>query len=426
MHECRWKDHLVWGEWIPEPPLRRREARRVPVCAECGAERAARRPRPVVRMRVEVVRPGATPSAEPDVRRLAALILRRARERDDAIGARGLSSQSGLPASRAEECLDGLLLAGWTAHEYRARGSTRRLDRVHLRDSAALEEFADPGGLEVRRRAREDALAALKGLPHPVAEEALRLLAAPAAEAWEPDFVRALAAVATHAAAGDVLAERAFSAARLGDSKALSRLRGRIERLLGSLAGLGLREGAALTLVGGSGRLAIAGGALDLSQLLPFVGLSRETIVSALEASFPPEGLFLVENLAPFEACARGEVTGARGAMVVWSGGYPGRSERALALAAARAGASVRVWADLDLDGIRIARLVASWAPAAFFRMSPDDVVAARVGRRLTAGQAQRIEADLASQPGAPLVDTLRAILHRGEWIEQETWLTQP
>jgi len=296
---------------------------------------------------------------------------------------------------------------------------------VHVRDSAALEEFADPGGLEARRRARDDALAALMRLSHPVVEEARRLLAAPAAEAWESDFVRALAAVAMHAAAGDVLAERALSAVRLGDSKALPRLRGRIERLLGPLANLGLREGAALALVGGSGRLATAGGALDLAQLVPCVGLSRETIAAGIEASFPPEGLLLVENLAPFEACARGEVAGALGAMVVWSGGYPGRAERALALAAARAGASVRVWADLDLDGVRIARLVASWATAAFFRMSPDDVAAARVGRRLAPVQAQRIEADLASHPEAPLADTLRAILQRGEWIEQETWLTQ-
>jgi hypothetical protein len=426
MHECRWKDLLVWDEWIPEPPLRRREARRIPVCAECGAERPERRPRRVERMRVEAARQGARPSAEPDVRRLAALILRRARGRDGAIGTRGLLSQSSLPASRAEECLDGLLFAGWTAHEYRVRGSARRLERVHVRDPAALEEFADPGGLEARRRACDDARAALKGLSHPVAEEALRVLAAPAAEAWEPDFVRALAAVAMHAAAGDVLAERAFSAARLGDSKALPRLRGRIERLLGPLASLGLREGAALSLVGGSGRLVTAGGALDLAPLVPFVGLSRETIVSGFDASFPPEGLLLVENLAPFEACARGEVPGARGMMVVWSGGYPGRAERALALAAARAGASVCVWADLDLDGVRIARLVTSWAPAAFFRMSPGDVAAARVGRRLTPGQAQRIEADLAAHPEVPLADTLRAILHRGEWIEQEAWLTQP
>jgi len=425
MHECRWKDHLVWGEWIPEPPLRCREARRIPVCAECGAERPARRPRRVERMRVEAAGPGARPPAEPDVRRLAALILRRARERGGALGTRGLSSQSGLPASRAEECLEEFLSAGWTAHEYRVRGSSRRLERVYVRDSAALEEFADPGGHGARRRTRDDAVAALLGLSHPVVEEAQRLLAAPAAEAWEPDFVRAFAAVAMHAAAGDVLAERAFSAARLGDSKALARLRGRIERLLGPLASLGLREGAALALVGGSGRLATAGGALDLEQLVPFVGLSRETIDSGFDAAFPPEGLLLVENLTPFEACARGEVAGARGAMIVWSGGYPGRAERALALAASRTGARVRVWADLDLDGVRIARLVASWAPAGFFRMSPDDVAVARVGRRLAPGQAQRIEADLAAHPEAPLADTLRAILQRGEWIEQETWLTQ-
>ncbi len=424
MHECQWKERLEWGEWTLERPLRHREARRVAICEECGARRSERRPRRIERMRIEAEQPGASPAAEPDARRLATLILRQSRERG-AIGARGLFSRSGLAASRAEEYLDGFLSAGWTAHEYRVRGSARRLERVHVRDIQALAEFADPGGLEERRQARDDALSALADLSHPVAEEARTLLTAQAAEGWGPELVRAVAAVAAHAAAGEVLAERAFSAARLSDSKALGRLRGRIERLLGPLTNLGLREGASLVLIGGTGRLTTAGGTIALERLVPFVGLSREVIAGGIEASFPSSGLLLVENLATFEACSRGEVAGVRESMVVWSGGYPGRAERAFIEAASKTRAGVRVWADLDLDGIRIARLVASWAPAAFFRMSPADVAAARFGRRLSPGQAPRIEADLALNPESPLADTLRAILQRGEWIEQETWLTQ-
>src|SRR5439155_105114 len=88
-------------------------------------------------------------------------------------------------------------------------------------------------------------------LSPPVATEVARLLDEAARDAWGPGLVRALAAVATHAETGDVLASRVFAARYLGDSKALGVLRPRLERLLGPLDGLGIRDGASPTFVDG-------------------------------------------------------------------------------------------------------------------------------------------------------------------------------
>ena len=132
-----------------------------------------------------------------------------------------------------------------------------------------------------------------------------------------------------------------------------------------------------------------------------------------------------MENLAVFEACCRGEVEAARGALIAWSAGYPGRAFRRLVELAATAGAPLRIWADLDLDGVRIARLIASWSAseAEFHRMDPRDLADAPQRHGLTPRSLAAIRRDLAERPEAPLADTLRALLEGGGWVEQEAFL---
>jgi hypothetical protein len=83
------------------------------------------------------------------------------------------------------------------------------------------------------------------------------------------------------------------------------------------------------------------------------------------------------------------------------------------------------VWADLDLDGVRIARLLAGGSPAGatFFRMAPEDVAAAPRRHSLSARSIAAIRRDLAERPGAPLAETLQALLAAGSWVEQEAFL---
>jgi hypothetical protein len=260
---------------------------------------------------------------------------------------------------------------------------------------------------------------------HPKAAEIAALLHSREADTLAPDVVQALAALAHHVEAGDVLAERVFSARHLGGSKAIFSLRGRLERLIGPLQDIGIREGASLTLLGGEGLLKMAHRHLDLRDVAPFVGFSRETVESLESIGFPRGGLFVVENLAVFEACCRGEVGAAHGSLIAWSAGYPNQSFRRLIALADEAAAPLRIWADLDLDGVRIARLIASWSAtgAAFDRMAPEDLASAPRRRPLSQRSLTAIRRDLEERPGAVLAETLRALLAAGCWVEQEAFL---
>jgi hypothetical protein len=296
-----------------------------------------------------------------------------------------------------------------------------------LLDTSALEEVARPGERERRLRAIEEAQGQMTSLEHPLAREVARLLTSDSARVLSPDLIRALAAIATHVEAGEVLPLRLVSARLLGDSKMLGRLRRRLEALLGPLEALGIRDGAALVLAGGAGRLGFGDTALDLSRFFPFVGLTQETLDALVRTDFPEAGLFVVENLTPFEACCRGEISDARGTLVLWSAGYPGRGARAIVECAARAGVPIRIWADLDLSGIRIARLIQSWVgartPIEAYRMAPADVVTAPVWQRLRQREAEAVRGDLAEHGDAFLADTLRALLENDRWVEQEVFL---
>jgi hypothetical protein len=92
--------------------------------------------------------------------------------------------------------------------------------------------------------------------------------------------------------------------------------------------------------------------------------------------------------------------------------------------AAARAGAPVTVWCDLDLDGVRIARLVASWCSAVrFFRMAAEDLQTAPRAILLGDRARRAIERELAAGHEDGLAKTLRALHGRGIWVEQEAFL---
>jgi uncharacterized protein DUF2399 len=424
-HVCRFSRRLLWGDWTPAGDRLERSAWKVAVCAGCGRVRPQHRVRPPVRREARAVAPAPPPLPDPAGRRVAEELARRGEGAGSPIAARGLLgalARRGIPASLAEEWLDRFLRAGWLAATW-TEGGARSLLAVELLDRAALAELARPGEAAARRAARAEALSRTAALTHPKAREIDGLLREEAAAGWPALLVRALAALAVQVDAGEVLAARVFSARHLGDSKALAALRPRLERLVGPLAMLGVREGAAVTLVGGAGRLRLGDRALDLPAFSPFLGLARESVRALAGIEAPAGGLFVVENLAVFEACCRGEIPAAQGCLIVWSAGYPGEPVRRLVQLGA--GCPLWVWADLDLDGVRIARLLASWSAggARPFRMSPADLQTAPVRRPLTVRAAAAIRRDLEERPGEPLAETLAALLDSGCWAEQEIFL---
>jgi hypothetical protein len=425
-HACRFASHVEWTGWSRQGTARQRHGYRVVACVQCGTRRSHRRPRRPELVEIEADG-GGPPIADADIRTIAARLLRRAGDARE-VRVRGLSGGLGGPGiggSLLEQHLEGFLRAGWIGLVWEISGSRRRLRRIRLRDPEALDEYAHPGRRAARGAALNEAQAAVASLNHPIATEVIRLLAEAAAEAWGSGLVRALAAVATHAESGEVLASRVFAARYLGDSKVLGVLRPRLERLLGPLDALGIRDGASATFIGGSGCVRAAGMRLDLTSLRPFVGLAAETVVGDIEIVQPSGGVAIVENFAVFEACCREEVSELKDTLVIWTAGYPGRAVKAVIQAASRASPTMRIWADLDLDGVRIVRLIADWLSGAIepFGMSPEHVEAALVRRPLSPRSAAAIRADLAARPAALLADTLRALLAYDCWVEQEAFL---
>jgi hypothetical protein len=425
-HACRFASRVEWTDWSRQGAVRQRHGYRVMVCVECGASRPRRRPRRLELVEVEADG-GALPLPDADIRTIAARLLRRAGDGPEVrvSGVPGGLAGRGIGASLVEQHLDAFLRAGWIGLVWEISGTRRRLRGIRLRDPEALDEWAHPGRRAARSAALLEARAAVAALSHPIATEVARLLAEAATDVWGPRLVRALAAVATHAETGDVLASRVFAARYLGDSKALGILRPRLERLLGPLDAMGIRDGASATFVGGSGFLRAAGVQLDLTSLRPFVGLAAESVTGDIEIEPPSGGVAVVENFAVFEACCRGEVSGLKDTLVIWTAGYPGRAVKAVIQAASRTSAAVRIWADLDLDGVRIVRLVAEWLSGAIepFAMSPEHVAAAPTRRALSPRSVAAIRADLAVRPAALLADTLRALLAYDGWVEQEAFL---
>lgn len=428
-HECRYQGKLVPDPWRVEGVIRERAWRRRFICAECGAERRSRRPRPPVKMEVYPDRAGVAPLSESNGRLIAKeLAGRLSIHEDELVPARGLLSalaRKGFRGTAVEQWLQAFFDAGWVGLIRRLSGTRRVLEAVHVVDRDSMEEYAAPGRKAEWARAHAEALAAVAGLKHPVAEEIARMLVSAKAKSFSVPMHRALASIALHVEKGDTLARRVFSSRYLGDSKAILALRPRLEKLLGPLEALGIREGAVVTLVGGDGSLTVGDQVLDLLVLRPFVGLSREAFEALGVVRFPRKGLLAVENLAPFEACCRGEVSGSQGFMVVFAAGYPGKAVRTLTERAGRAGVPVRAWADMDLDGVRIARMIASWSFGHFapFRMDPRDIRDGVSGRPLSAPAEEAIREELQSRPNAILSDALQAILDKGRWVEQEEML---
>lgn len=433
VHACRFRKGLVWSEWNTRGELREREARRVARCVNCGRVRPVRKQRPPELLEREAVAqsPMAVSGEIADLAgMLAASALRRASRADlprfrmrtilERLGRRGWA------ASIVEPALERLVGAGFLRAGYRLRGSQRVLDYVVVPQPEKLYEAAHPGERAERQARLAEARAALETVTHPVAQDIRGILQAADAERLSSRAIRGLAAVARHVESGDVLSANVFSALYLGGAKELRRVRARLERTVGPLESLGIRDGGATLLVGGTGGVNVLGTALSLACLRPFVGLPRQRVMDAIW-DIPGAGVLVIENMAAFEAACAGDVGGLGDWLFVWSGGYPARTVRCVVEAAARKDLPLRVWADLDLDGIRIARLVGSWAEGCWlpWRMSPSDVHAAAVRRPLTARAREAIQADLRASPVAPLADTLRALLEIDATIEQEVFVGQ-
>jgi hypothetical protein len=258
------------------------------------------------------------------------------------------------------------------------------------------------------------------GLNHPQAQALADLIADDSASLFDHQIVSALAGLARLVEDGEVLPQRLFSVKYLGHSKTLRSIRRRLEKVAGPLERLGIRDSGQTVLIGGQGILDLHGVKLDLSSF-QYVGFAVDDTLQIREIEFPIGGLLVVENLTPFHTCLAGFSQRHR-LMTLWTAGFPGRGVRSIIRRAAECAVPVRVWCDLDLGGVRIARIVAQLAQHAEpVLMDPETIRTANVTQRIEPELITAMRRDLTLHPADLLAESIRELLRRGIWVEQET-----
>lgn len=423
-HVCRYRSRLMaLPPGVDEQGILEEDFTEIPTCEICGKERPSRYSRRVTRRERSSAQPGEAPLADAHMVAAASVIGSRALVQR-LIPARGLIGElkrRGLSAADSDRCIDSFLKAGWLKASYRFRGTQPILDKITVSTPERLSEFAQPG-----RRARVDeALANARLKLEPATHPLKDIVTAELNDTMSPELINALAAIALHASSGETLSRRVFSRRHLSDSKALDRVGRQIERLIGNLEDFGIRDDAAITLLGGSGAVRIGNAVISFPAAGPFVGISRDTLVERTAFDFPPGGLVSVENLAVFEACARGQVEATRDSLIVWSHGWPGRGVHAVVEATVKQRVPIRVWNDLDLKGVGIYRLLHEWAGGDANALFMDNESYRRAAFRnpLSDSARQAIERELLVHPNDPLAGLLRAIVAGNAWVEQEALL---
>jgi hypothetical protein len=308
---------------------------------------------------------------------------------------------------------------------YRRHNGSFRLHSLRVLDRVALSEIAHPGETTRRAIALASARRIVAELTHPAAQSIRELLEEDDSVTLDERIVTVLAALAQLVDSSEVMPLRAFSARVLGSSKAFFPIRNHVERLVGPVERLGIRESGGLVLMGGDGRLSFAKGDIYIDRFR-YVGCSSEDILEMQHLQVPEQGVLLVENLTPFHACIE-QFGRDNSVLVSWLGGFPNRGVSHLIQAAASKGVRIRVWCDIDLSGIRIARLIHKLTNgiAEPVLMQPCVVQMASQGCKLSHTQLKDIKRDLENHPNAILNETLHALLERGEWFEQETLLSK-
>ncbi|MCP4676655.1 MAG: DUF2399 domain-containing protein [Deltaproteobacteria bacterium] len=174
-------------------------------------------------------------------------------------------------------------------------------------------------------------------------------------------------------------------------------------------------------LVYGPLSFSINGRRIDCEWSVPWLALTTPTIEAMHDIELRGERLLTVENLAAFEeAVCRGLPPRT---VAVYTGGFPGRLERAILLRLISAGAkSMDHWGDLDFDGLRILRHLDKIMPISVrpFRMEPE-LLTQLATRPLEDRERLGLEAWLADQD-APCRQLAAEMLRLDCKAEQESW----
>jgi hypothetical protein len=383
------------------------------VCVGCGRQKKAR-----FRRIIATEKEAAVPLANPDfsIRRIARKLFIRFQHRD-LLRAQPLIRQLGGVVGESD--VERVASYGAIRLIYQPVRGSLHLKAIRLLDRPALGEIAEPGSAKLRRTAIDEARLALAHVQHPQAEAIAEWIRADSAETLHHQTIRALAGLARLVESGDVIPARIFSSSVLGHSKALHAMRRKLERMVGPLERLGVREAGQIVIMGGIGKVVFLHSTLNLDNFR-HVGVSHKDALSIERIDFPSGGLLVVENLTPFEACVD-VVARKQQLMVLWTAGFAGKGVLHVIRKGVESKIRIRVWCDLDLGGVRIARSILNVAASAEpILMNKAAMAASKTRNALTPDQLAALRRDLTVHPAEPLAETVRALVEANVWVEQE------
>jgi hypothetical protein len=339
----------------------------------------------------------------------------------------GRAAGAGFDQVDAERCLGDLHAAGLVAiHERRGcRGDwepyqwrstpmgTLRAEALAAAPTRALEEL-----VHRYQRARATPQAATPELTR--IDDALTR--------WQehaPTFVRLLIVIGETLRAGQLPTGRLLSLSAAGTTKTLrvEAWRPQIEAVFGCPLEAIIRPLGAAALAFGPFQLKIGDYLLDGRASVPWLALTADTLtrLDAFTLLGRVETVITVENQTTFEELIRREPPD--DAIVVYTGGFPGRLERRVFNLLVDAGATRFLhWGDLDLGGLRILKHLQALVPVPVqpWRMEP-----ALLDRLptipLSADDRHGLERYRAD-PRAPAPALAAALLSAGRKAEQEGW----
>ena len=285
------------GLWKQSGLFRERDVEVAFVCRDCGRERPGR-----FRKVIAIEREGSSPqvlASDARLRRLARCLATLSQNRSE-IRADGLIRRLGGVQAEAE--IERIATLVPLRLIYRPFSGGLRLHSIRVLDRIPLEEIARPGFLARRANVLADARSSVSDLVDPEAVSIRELLASNEAVDLDERIIKALAALARLLETGDVLPAKAFSAQVLGNSKSLSVIRNRLERIVGPLERLGIRDWGGMVLMGGAGVLHLQSTDIKLDSFR-CLGVSSDDILALRDLELPLGGVLVVENLTPFQAC---------------------------------------------------------------------------------------------------------------------------
>lgn len=349
------------------------------------------------------------------------LVLRnRRRDRYDwEIAGIRLSRQQHLAAGR---------VSGYTPRAERLARSLQALEGALARVPAE-----EPAAAEIAWVLREQRDGLMAG-------QTARLAGVAAAAPAYPALVRALEGIALVLAAGERPAERELSVRLFDDSKALARLKPKLEQVLGCrLAELGIGEHLQVIWMSGPVTWRLGGNFAKADAFFPAAALPLEMLEEMEELYCDARAILIVENMTPFLEGIRREWLKDCPLVLVHAGGFPAPATLAFLERLAHSGSfgspatgqgrPLYGWFDLDYGGIQIFETYSRWAHAQGFSFRPAGMeesllAATRSRRHLTEASRKGLDA-YAKAPDSQLAPLAQAILKRDAGVEQEAILKE-